>query len=152
MMARSDERRARLPPGRVSSQTMAKPVVRNSLHLVPPMRVLVLNPPAQFGELVKPLSPEITIVSAGKADAAVAFVKTKPEATRFAARVLNAIPRDGLLWFCYPKGGSGVETELNRNILWKELARHGIRPVTVRSLGFVWTAMRFRPVELVAKT
>ena len=131
---------------------MTKPVVRNNLHLVPPMRVLVLNPPAEFRELVKPLPPEITIVSAGKADAAVAFVKTKPEANRLAARVLKAIPRDGLLWFCYPKGGSGVETELNRNILWKELARHGIRPVTVRSLGPVWTAMRFRPVELVGKT
>jgi hypothetical protein len=132
---------------------MTKPVVRNSLHLVPPMRVLVLNPPAEFRELVKPLSPEITVVSAGKADAAVAFVKTKPGANRLAARVLKAIPRDGLLWFCYPKGRSGVKTELNRNILWKALAaRHGIRPVTVRSLGPVWTTMRFRPVELVGKT
>ena len=131
---------------------MTKPVVRNSLHLVPPMRVLVLNPPAEFRELVKPLSSEIIIASSGRADAAVAFVKTKAEANRIAARVLKAIPRDGLLWFCYPKGGSGLETELNRNILWKELARHGIRPVTVRSLGPVWTAMRFRLVELVGKT
>jgi hypothetical protein len=128
---------------------MTKPVVKNKLALKPGMRVLALSAPVDFGKLLAPLSPDVAIVRSGKADAAVAFVRTKAEAGKAADQALAGIPRDGLLWFCYPKGGSGVATDLNRDVLWKELAGLGIRPVTIRSLGPVWSAMRFRPTELV---
>jgi hypothetical protein len=128
---------------------MTKLVARNKLALKPGMRVLALNAPVDFGKLLAPLSPDVAIVRSGTTDAVVAFVKTQAEAGRVASRALAAIPRDGLLWFCYPKGGSGVATDLNRDVLWKELAGLGIRPVTIRSLGPVWSAMRFRPTELV---
>ena len=64
---------------------------------------------------------------------------------------LDAVVFDGLLWVSYPKGSSGVETDLNRDILWEKLLSKGIRPVTQVSIDKVWSAIRFRPTDQVGK-
>jgi len=68
---------------------------------------------------------------------------------RLIGPVLEAVEFDALLWICYPKGTSGVKTDVNRDILWKHLAGRGIRPVTMLAIDETWSAMRMRPVELV---
>ncbi len=66
----------------------------------------------------------------------------------------NSMPTlkpDGLLWICYPKGGSRVKTDLNRDILWEEMKKYKLAGVAMVSVDNVWSAMRFRPAENVRK-
>ena len=87
----------------------------------------------------------------GRFDFAHLFAEDRNELERFIDQVLKAIEHDAILWISYPKGGSGVETDLNRDKLWKALSNRGIRPVAQVSIDNVWSAMRFRPTDEVGR-
>ena len=55
---------------------------------------------------------------------------------------------DGLLWLAYPKGTSGLKTDLARDTddaLTDPIA--GLTGVTLVSIDEIWSAMRLRPSE-----
>ena len=132
---------------------MAISALAKKLRLQNPRRALILNAPAgslgALGEL--PDGVTVTRKLTGKFDFAHLFAKDRNELERFIDRVLKAIEYDAVLWISYPKGGSGVETDLNRDKLWKALPDRGIRPVTQVSIDATWSAMRFRPPEQLGR-
>ena len=58
--------------------------------------------------------------------------------------VVASAKADRLTWVAYPKAGQ-LDTDLNRDILWRHFAPLGIRPVRNVALDDVWSALRFRP-------
>ena len=114
---------------------------------------LLLNPPASYleslGELPKDLLLDTEIT--GTYDFTHLFVSNFQELNEAIDRVLDAVQHDSLFWISYPKGSSEVETDLNRDSLWKAMLEKGIRPVTQVSVDPVWSAVRFRPIEVVGK-
>ena len=99
-------------------------------------------------------TPEgLAIATAPDCDYAFAqvFVKDRVKLDESMADLLTSNQEDAILWICSPKGGSGVKTDLNRNMLWKALNGKGIRPVSQVSIDKVWSAMRFRPHDRVGK-
>jgi hypothetical protein len=85
------------------------------------------------------------------ADVLLLFVNNLAEAQALApsavAAVAGAKP-EGILWIAYPKGGSGVKTDVNRDKLWPVVQEYGWRPVRQIAIDDVWSAMRFRPGTL----
>jgi hypothetical protein len=79
------------------------------------------------------------------------FVKNREELDDCLPKALSAVVFGGLLWICYPKQSSGVETDLNRDILWKLMEPTGWRPVSQVTIDEVWSAVRFRPEQQVGK-
>ena len=63
----------------------------------------------------------------------------------------EAVKHDGLLWVSYPKTSSGVESDLLRDVVWKSVAKTGLRPVTQVSVNDKWSAIRFRPADKVGE-
>jgi len=63
----------------------------------------------------------------------------------------EAVKHDGLLWVSYPKTSSGVESDLLRDVVWKSVAKTGLRAVTQVSVNDVWSAIRFRPADKVGE-
>lgn len=116
-------------------------------------RALIINAPDGYLEMLGEVPEEIKIEQepSGRFDFAHLFVKERRELEQFIDQVLQAIEYDAILWISYPKGSSGVKTDLNRDKLWKALADKGIRPVTQVSIDKVWSAMRFRPPEEVGR-
>ena len=47
-------------------------------------------------------------------------------------------------WIAYPKAGK-LDSDLNRDILWRHLLKKGVQAVRQVALDNVWSAMRFRP-------
>lgn len=80
-------------------------------------------------------------------EASILFAKNSRELAAVFKKVEGRLRGDPLLWICYPKGG--VDTDLNRDILWHWLWPRGLRPVSQISLDETWSAMRFRPQGLV---
>jgi hypothetical protein len=60
------------------------------------------------------------------------------------AKKLNLAREDRIAWAAYPKAGQ-LETDLNRDVLYKHLMKQGIEAVRQIALDPVWSAMRFRP-------
>lgn len=131
---------------------MASSLVKK-LRVQPGSRLLILNAPAGYVETLADL-PEGVQVSQepeGTFDFVQLFVRDSIEYGELGPLALAAVSYDGLLWICYPKRSSKVETDLTRDVLWKLTESTGLRPVSQVSIDPVWSAMRFRPVELVKK-
>jgi hypothetical protein len=132
---------------------MANVSLLNKLRLKVGQRILLLNPPLNFLEVLGnlPAGMHLDSTPEGEYDAVLLFVKDSLELGEFKTAILNAIRYDGLLWISYPKGSSKVKTDLNRDILWEKMADTNWRPVTLVSVDETWSAMRFRPTEVVGK-
>jgi len=72
------------------------------------------------------------------------FVTKVADLDRLAAPMVEAARADRLAWVAYPKAGQ-LGTDLNRDILAKELQKRGAQPVPQIALDEVWSALRFRP-------
>jgi len=88
----------------------------------------------------------------GSFDFVQVFVKNMGELQHLLPTAVQAVKHDALLWIAYPKGGTKAGTDLNRDILWNAVAKLHLSGVTLISLNAVWSAMRFRPSELVVST
>ncbi len=76
--------------------------------------------------------------------AVMLFARDSAELARLMTRLDGKWVDDPLVWVCYPKGTSGVATDLNRERLWELLAPHALRPVAQIAVTEVWSALRFR--------
>jgi hypothetical protein len=123
------------------------------LRIETDQRTLVLNAPEGYIEGLSALLEGVQIdqEAQGEYEFVQVFVVDSGELEELMPLALNAVSFDELLWVSYPKGSSGVETDLNRDILWEKLLSKGIRPVTQISIDKVWSAIRFRPAEQVGK-
>jgi hypothetical protein len=130
---------------------MANPLLIKKLLIKPGMRLAIHNAPARYLEDLGPLpeGAQLTDEPDGALDFVQLFIKNRGEYERLGAAALRAVKPDGLLWICYPKKSSGVESDLDRDIVWKMLEPTGLRPVTQIAIDEVWSALRFRPVERV---
>lgn len=107
------------------------------LNLKPGQKLRVVNAPRGF-EIDAPKT------TAADADAVLVFVQGKAGLDQHAEPALEAARADRLAWIAYPKAGQ-LDTDLNRDILWKLLETKGVKPVRQVAIDEVWSALRFRP-------
>jgi hypothetical protein len=124
------------------------------LLIKPGMRLAFLNPPVGYLEHLELLPDGTQIVDGpvGSLDFVQLFITNSDDYGRLGPAALRAVKPDGLLWICYPKKTSGVESDLDRDVVWKMLEPTGLRPVTQVAIDEVWSALRFRPSDKVKKT
>jgi|WetSurMetagenome_2_1015567.scaffolds.fasta_scaffold43776_2 hypothetical protein len=109
-------------------------------------KVILINPPDgyldQIGQL--PESSKYIELNMEPADVIQVFVKTMDEALQNIVFWKKSLKPKGILWITYPKGTSKVETDLNRDILWKRLKDYGLDANAIFSVDATWSAMRFK--------
>jgi hypothetical protein len=123
------------------------------LQLKPGQELLVLNAaPAYLERLTTELDgvPIKTQLDA-PGEAVLLFVNNLAEASSHAPGAIAAVRSNGLVWIAYPKGGSGIRTDVNRDRLWETLKPTNWHPVRQIAIDEIWSAMRFRPDEGMAK-
>jgi len=111
------------------------------------------NPPPGF-ELLKPPKVDIGVDIQGPlkdGQSVLAFVVDREDVGFLAAALKASLPGKGevKLWIAYPKGGAGVDTDLNRDVGWEPILDLGLRPVAQVAVDRIWSALRFRPVAAV---
>lgn len=130
------------------------PAVPRKLGLRAGAEVLVIEGPAGYAEALQAVAPEAHVAVApriGVFDQVQLFCRDRATLEAHAAEALAAYKPMGHLWVCYPKGGSGVATDLNRDVDWGPLAAAGFRAVTQVAIDRVWSALRFRPLTEVGR-
>lgn len=108
------------------------------LNLKDGMKVRVVGKPAGVD-----LGDVVTTTSA-KAEGLLVFVKNLAEVDAKCVPLIEAAKADRITWVAYPKAGQ-LDTDLNRDILYRHLLRKDIQAVRQVALDSVWSAMRFRP-------
>ena len=121
------------------------------LQLKPGQRMLVQNVPSRYFERLVVDLPQASL-DLEQADALLLFVGSLAEVAELTPGAIKTAGLNGLLWIAYPKGGSGVNTDVNRDKLAAAVVEvTGWRAVRQVAIDEVWSALRFRPVELVGK-
>jgi hypothetical protein len=117
------------------------------LQLKPDQSLKLANPPTNYAGFL--IGEDISI--SDTSDAVLVFVNSLSETEQIVPAMLASCSPDALTWIAYPKGSSGIKTDVNRDKLWKALEPSGWRPVRQIALDAVWSALRFRPTEKVGK-
>jgi hypothetical protein len=130
---------------------MTDSALLKKLQMKPDLRILFLNAPQGYVESLGPLPDEVALLDGppGTLDFVQLFVRDSAELAEFAPAALAAIKPDGVLWIAYPKQSSKVKTDITRDRGWEPVTAAGLRPVTQIAIDETWSALRWRPIELV---
>lgn len=123
----------------------------NKLRASLDMRIALLEAPDDtYAEALGAEGGEpFSEMDAGTYDFVMLFVKDIASLKEHAPKALKAVKKDGLLWFCYPKGTAKIRTDINRDRGWRVVKDEGWEAVSLVSVDDTWTAMRFRPVGMI---
>jgi hypothetical protein len=132
---------------------MAGKTLAQKLLIKPGQRLVVINPPLGYLESLIPFPDNTMLVENpdGQVEFVQLFVKNKQELELLEQEAIKLCDPTGLFWISYPKQSSGIESDINRDIIWKLMEATGWRPVAMVSIDATWSAMRLRPSELVGK-
>ncbi len=124
------------------------------LLIRPGQTLIIINPPPGYLDELGPLPEGVEIAEQpdGPFDVVHLFVSNTEEAARLAPAALRSVKRDGVFWISYPKQTSKTKTDITRDKGWETVKSAGFEPVTQVSINEVWSALRFRPSQLVKRS
>lgn len=126
---------------------MADAALAKKLQIKAGHRVLVLDAPDGYlPSLGTPDGGEVAHRAKGTYDVVQIFTVTKADALRRASGAIKALKPTGVLWICWPKGSARVETDLNRDILYRTMQELGLQGVSNVSIDETWSALRFKRI------
>jgi len=113
------------------------------------LKSVVLNAPKSIQEEFGKRGFLITAKKPDRFQFALLFVRDKAEVEKHLRPTIDNVEYDSVFWIAYPKGGSPMKTDINRDILWELLKPFGYQPVSQIAIDKDWSAMRLRPIEQV---
>ena len=131
---------------------MADTALAKKLQIKPGTKAAIINAQTGYAEKLGLESNSVlSTKSTATIDFILAFATRIEELGNLVADIRPALKSDGILWIAYPKGGSTIKTDLNRDVLRGEVMKLGLVGVSLVAIDDTWSAMRFRPTEKVGK-
>ncbi|MBP7772803.1 MAG: YdeI/OmpD-associated family protein [Bacteroidia bacterium] len=120
--------------------------LHRKLRITPGQRLIAYHAPAEFKALLSPLPAGVTISNrlSQHVDALHWFVRNRKEMEADLARVRSLLKPGFLLWCYYPKGTSGIQTDLTRDKGWDRLLGLDVQWLTLVSFNDTWSAFAVR--------
>jgi hypothetical protein len=78
----------------------------------------------------------------GHADLVMCFVTRRRALERRAARLRQAIAPDGMVWVCWPKKASKVETDMTEDVVREVLLPTGLVDNKVAAVDETWSGLK----------
>ena len=125
---------------------MPESSLMKKLQFKPGKRVAVLGAPLGYLERLDDLPGGIQAATRleGQFDIIQAFFGTRQELATAVPALLAALAEGGFIWVSYPKQTSKRGSDLNRDVIWADLATSGLRPVAQVAIDDRWSALRFK--------
>jgi hypothetical protein len=134
----------------VSSAGYSSRTLVEKLGIKPGTQVTVLGAPVSYSSLLGTLPSGAKLRSRLPASASFIhrFVRRRKDLTGDFPRLAMALTDEGTLWISWPKQASGVETDLNENVVREIGLSHGLVDVKVAAVDETWSGLKFvRRVE-----
>jgi len=128
-------------------------VVVKKLGIKPAMKSLIINMPRELADSLKETIKKFGIKKSlrGKFDVIVFYATGKDQIKKKSGDIFNSLnDNDSILWIAYPKKGSSIKTDLNRDKIWDVFNSYNYRPVSMVSLDENWSSVRFRSNENIS--
>jgi Bacteriocin-protection, YdeI or OmpD-Associated len=109
-------------------------------------QICLINEPVSYAKSLGKLSADISFVARiADAQQVHCFVENRAQLEKEFPRVLKQMKAGTILWFFYPKGSSGIQTDLTRDIGWEIfLQQDQLQWLTLISFDTTWSAFACR--------
>jgi hypothetical protein len=120
----------------------ATPLPRK-LGFKPGMTAVFLAAPEHLDELLGDLEG-VTVKRSlrGHADLVMCFVTRRRDLERRAARLREAVAPDGMVWVCWPKKASKVQTDMTEDVVREVLLPTGLVDTKVAAVDETWSGLK----------
>lgn len=116
------------------------------LGIKPGGRVWLINTPASFERLLKPLPEAATLFTAARGvtpfDVIILFAPDRAALEKAFDRARARLSPDGGLWIAWPKKASGIKTDLSENPIRDLALAAGLVDNKVCAIDDVWSGLR----------
>ena len=120
----------------------------NKIGIKPGHRVAVVDSPNGFAKELGPMPEDARIVSAdgtarpGTLDVVILFLKGRASMEKQLPKLKTKIAQAGMIWAAWPKKASGVETDLNENIIRDTALADGLVDIKVCAINEIWSGLK----------
>ena len=121
--------------------------ISQKLRIKEKFTLLALNAPANFKKGLTDLPAGVKVVTSGTTYNQVHwFVTTKAQLEKEMSKVMKLVKEDVTIWVYYPKGTSGVQTDLTRDKGWDCLLSESDKLTWINLISFndTWSVFGFR--------
>lgn len=117
----------------------------DKLGLKEGQRVAVLGAPADYARTLGSLPPQVKLGGdlRGEKDFIHYFAKSRRELGDKFPALKSCVAQNGMLWISWPKGSSGVVTDLNESIVREIGLSNGLVDVKVCAVDETWSGLKF---------
>jgi hypothetical protein len=107
------------------------------------MTAVYLDAPEHLDEVLGELEG-VTVKRSlrGRADLVMCFVTRRRELERRAARLREAVAPDGMVWVCWPKKASKVDTDMTEDVVREVLLPTGLVDTKVAAVDETWSGLK----------
>ena len=112
------------------------------LGIKPGARVQFVASPSQLPELLGPLPEGVVNSARGKVDFILLFATRLSDLARRFPRLRDRLESSGMLWVSWPKKASGLETDLNENVVRDLGLANGLVDVKVCAIDDTWSGLK----------
>ena len=120
------------------------PLVKK-LGIKPGFRIALWNAPEDYFELLGDLPPDVVRVGPGAAEVNFChvFATTRSGLEAGLSDARGRMAEDGMVWLSWPKKASGVETELDGNVVRETGLASGLVDIKVCAVDETWSGLKF---------
>lgn len=125
--------------------TYSKTPLYQKLGIKEDYRIYVKNAPIPYPTLFGKIPFDLDLKKRISADLDFIhlFVKSRSELETSYLPLYRSLSQSGLLWISWPKGGSKITTDLNREFIREYVLDNGLVDVKVCSINEDWSALKF---------
>ncbi len=117
----------------------------DKLGLKPGMRAAFVHAPEVYLDRLGPLPAGVIALDTAEApcDFVHAFYTTTDALLAEFAELKAALTQTGMVWISWPKGASGVATDVNENVVREIGLDNGLVDVKVAAIDLTWSGLKF---------
>jgi hypothetical protein len=120
------------------------------MYIKPGLKFLVVSLPQELELIYQQVPAGVTFTTQLQAgmDIIQVFVKNEQELRARLDELTAFLSKPtGILWISYPKGTSGVITDINRDSIWPIATEYHLSPTRQIAVNEVWSALRFKQMD-----
>lgn len=115
------------------------------LGLKPGFKVLLINDPKHYLDLLEPFPEGVKFVrtTKGEVDFIHLFVESFKELEKHLPKAKSFMKKDGMMWISWPKKTSGIKCDVDGNIVRSEGLKTGLVDIKVCAVDESWSGLKF---------
>ena len=108
-------------------------------------RVAILGAPPDYATTLGELPPQVKSGKdlRGEKDFLHLFTKSWQELEQKFPALKSSLAKSGMLWISWPKGSSGVATDVNETVVREIGLRNGLVDIKVCAVDETWSGLKF---------